>query len=161
MLPFGLVWTAFALIFLVAGVGFYLNERKAYNVLTQEGVSSVARVTLLYQDTDSEDNTTYYVGYQYTAPIAGEPTVLTAQQSVPEELYQRLENGMQVEILYAASQPSLSEIKASFGPPGLTPLICIGGMGLLFTGIGIVLVVSALSSMGRALFNRGKDASPG
>jgi hypothetical protein len=161
MLPFSLAWTAFALFFLVVGVGTYLNERRTYQVLTQEGVSGLARVTLLYQDTDSDGNTTFYVGYQYTAPVAGEMTVLTAQQSIPPELYQRLEDGMQVEILYAASQPTLSELKDNFNPPGLTMLVCFGGMGLLFTGIGIVLVVSALSSMGRLLFKKEKDAGPG
>jgi Ca2+/Na+ antiporter len=156
-LPFALFWTAFSTIFLVAGIAMYLNERLTFDLLTREGVQSIAFVTDLSIDSDSDGEETYYVRYEYIVPISGDAITMSNRQSVAEREYNQLERGMKVEILYAASQPSISELKSTFRPPDLMLPVCFGGLGLLFTLIGVGLMAGALSSIGRALFKKGGE----
>lgn len=154
MLPFGVVWTAFSAIFLVVGIFTYLNERKTYDLLSREGVTNTAVVTDMYVSTDSEGDSTYYINYEYIVPISGDAASFTNRQSVPKRIYSTLENGNKVEVLYAASQPGISELSSTFGPPDLMLPVCFGGMGLLFTLIGLGLIGGALAGAGRALFSK-------
>lgn len=146
MLPFGLVWTLFSAIFLVIGVATYFTDQQKYSLLTQEGVTTRAAITDLQEVSDSEDDT-YYVYYRYTVPVAGDLSALSTRQSVPYPLYSRLEIGQEIEILYAASNPNIAEIKATFGPPSVMLPVCFGGMGLLFVLIGLVMVFSGIAAI--------------
>jgi hypothetical protein len=147
MLPFGVIWTLFSATFLVVGVASYSNERRAYDVLKREGVRSIATVTEYYTIRDDEDGTTYYAGYTYHAPISGAVTQLSSTERVSRDFYDGLEKGMGIEIRYAESQPEISRIEAGFSPPGLMLPVCFGGMGSVFTLIGLGLIVGAVRSI--------------
>lgn len=154
MLPFGVAWTAFSALFLVLGIVTYSNDRRTYDLLNREGVHSLASVTERYTNTDSEGGDTYYVRYEYSVPISGDETRLSTTESIPEAIYNGLEKGMGVEIRYAETQPEISRIEAAFGPPGLVLPVCFGGMGFVFTLIGLVLIGGALSSVWQALLKK-------
>jgi hypothetical protein len=154
MLPFGLVWTAFSALFLVLGIVTYSNDLRTYNLLNREGVRSFAVVTERYASTDSEGDDTYYVRYEYSVPISGDETRLSTTESVPEAIYKGLEKGMAVEIRYVENQPEISRIEADFGPPGLMLPVCFGGMGFVFTLIGLGLIAGALRSTWQALLKK-------
>lgn len=65
-LPFGLVWTAFSLVFVVFSVGMFFSEWRTYMRLKNEGVIGEGVITGRQVDEDSEGDT-YYVTYKYTA----------------------------------------------------------------------------------------------
>ena len=146
MLPFGVIWTLFSAVFLVVGMATYANERRTYDLLKREGVRSVATVTEYYTIRDDEDGTTYYTRYTYHAPVSGDATQLSTTEKVSKDTYYGLEKGMRIEIRYAETQPEISRIEAAFSPPGLMLPVCFGGMGSLFTLIGLGLIGGALRS---------------
>lgn len=153
-LPFAIFWTLFSSIFLIIGLVTYMDDRKTYDLLSREGVESIGIVTDLSQIEDSDGDETYFVRYRFIAPSDGKIDTISQRQSVPERVFNQLEEGMKVEIIYAFSQPSVSELKSTFGPPELILPVCFGGMGLLFTLIGIGMIAGALTSAGKAFLHR-------
>jgi len=158
-LVFGLFWTLFSAIFVVAGLGFYISGIQEYNRLTREGIPAWATITELEID-DSGDSTSYYVHYQYRARVQGDLTRFEDQDSVSGSFYRSLQVGQQVEILYAESDPALTAIKAEFEPPSLLFSLIFSGMGSLFVLIGLALMYGALKAQSqlRALRARGRQA---
>ena len=141
---FGIIWTLFSAIFVFAGIGFYVQQDRIYDLLSQEGVKTQAVITDKYISTDSDGDDTFYIYYQYQVSINGDPTQLDAQQNVSRSLYNQLEQGQTVEILYAPSQPETSQLMADFGPPDIIlPLIFVC-MGSLFVMIGLGILFGPL-----------------
>jgi hypothetical protein len=141
-----LIWTLFSSIFVIAGVGFFFNEQNVYTRLSKEGLPATATITQLEVD-DSGDSTSYLVYYQFRAPVNGDLSRFEDHESVSSSLYSSLTVEQQIEILYAASDPSLSAIKAEFGPPSIWFSLAFVGMGGLFVLIGLGLLYSAVRGM--------------
>jgi hypothetical protein len=144
-LIFGIPWTIFSVIFLVLVLGVSIREQKLFDRLKIEGLTAQAVITNLEVE-DSDDSTSYYVDYRFTVPFNGEVQTYEHYASVSQSVYQPLETGGRVEILYAASDPGVSTVKAQFGPPNLLAPIIGGGMSLLFTGIGLAMIISGFRS---------------
>jgi DNA-directed RNA polymerase subunit RPC12/RpoP len=146
MAIFGLIWTLFSSIFVVAGVGFFFNEQNMYTRLLKEGLPATATITQLEVD-DSGDSTSYLVYYQFRAPVNGDLSRFEDHESVSSSFYSSLTVEQQIEILYAASDPSLSAIKAEFGPPSIWFSLVFVGMGGLFVLIGLGLLYGAVRDL--------------
>lgn len=146
MIPFGMVWTLFSALFVVIGVGTYLADQQQYNLLTREGKTARATLTERYIDEDSEGDT-YYVSYRFEVPAQGDLSPVSARQSVSRKLYEGFEVGQTVEVIYAPSDPGVSELKATFGPPQVMLPLCFTGMGGLFVVIGLVMVYGGVVAL--------------
>ena len=169
MLLFSLFWTLFSAIFVVVGTGLFINEQVRYNRLLQEGVTVKGTVTDLEID-DSGDSTSYYVHYQFTASINGDPTQVKARASVSSSLYDDLETSQKIDVLYASSDPNISTLKAEFGSPDLIlPLVFVGmgglfvliGLGMMYGSVKAMIELNQLRSQGRQvqgiIFDRWQD----
>lgn len=143
MLFFALFWTLFSALFLVLGVGTYLRDSSAYHRLSREGMTAAAVITNLDFASD-DDSIRYYVAYQFQASIQGDPARFQGSDDVSSALFSRLEVGQTIEVLYWPADPSLSAVKAELRPPSLTLLLGLGGIGGLFTLIGLVMIVSSI-----------------
>ena len=66
---FGIPWTIFNIIFLFMMIEAGVQDQKQYNNLTSEGVTAQAVITKLEID-DSDDSTTHFVYFRFTAPPA-------------------------------------------------------------------------------------------
>jgi len=141
-----LLWTIFSAFFMVFGVGGFIKESNEYNRLSTEGVSASAAVTQLRVD-DSGDSTSYYVHYQYTGLVSGDPTRFDASDSISSSLYRSLKVGQAIEIIYAASDPALSAVQTEFGPPNLLLNLGVAGIAGLFILIGLVLLYTGSKTM--------------
>jgi hypothetical protein len=62
-------------------------------------------------------------------------------------LYDSLEKGQQVNVIYAVSDPKVSDLEADISPPSWILLLGFGGMGLLFTLIGLWMVASSIEGI--------------
>lgn len=143
MLFFFLVWTLFSALFLVLGVGTYIRDNSAYHRLSSEGITTAAAITNL--DFDSgDDPIRYYVYYQFQASIQGDTAPFQGSDEVSSTLFSRLEVGQTIEVLYWRADPSLSAVKAELRPPSMTLLLGLGGIGGLFTLIGLVMISSSI-----------------
>ena len=137
---FGIPWTIFSLVFLFMIIGSTLREQAQFNRLKDEGVTVPGIVTRREMD-ESDDSRGYFIYYRFVAPVNGRPQTFEHYGSVSQSVYNSFKTGGNLDVLYAASDPQLSVVKASFGPPGFLTLVLIGGMSLLFTGIGVVLII--------------------
>lgn len=133
-------------IFLMLAIGGHVLESNTYRQLTQEGVVVQGLVRSLRVEED-DDSTTYYVDYQFTAPINGDPTRIQGSQSVSSDLYRSLREGQTVPVRYAASDPYLSTLEADFGPPNIIYPLVIGGTGALGALVGLAMAIYFFRNM--------------
>jgi uncharacterized OB-fold protein len=150
MLFFGIPWTFFSLMFLIMIMGQSIREQVQFNRLTSEGVTVQGVVTKTEID-DSDGSTSYYIYYRFTAPLQNEGKTFEHYDSVNQAIYNSVETGGKVEIIYAASDPQLSFVKADFGSPSLWVPIVGGGMSLLFVGIGLTMIIPGFQAGKRLL----------
>jgi hypothetical protein len=147
LLIFGIVWvllSTFAIVLIA--VEFY-QDYKITQILSSEGVQTRATITNLTVDHDSEDGYTYYVSYQYQVPTKGDLAPYSGRQSVSSSIFATLEKGGKVDIVYAASQPSVSDIEANLQSNPLSKFIsflCFIGMGFLFLLVGLIVTIGGL-----------------
>jgi DNA-directed RNA polymerase subunit RPC12/RpoP len=140
---FFLVWTLFSAMFLVLGVGTYIRDSSAYHRLSREGITAAAAITNL--DFDSgDDSIRYYVYYHFQASIQGDTARFQGSDEVSGAFFSRLEMGQTIEVRYWLADPSLSAVKAELRPPSMTLLLGFGGMGGLFTLIGLAMMSSSI-----------------
>jgi hypothetical protein len=149
-LLFGIPWTLFSLVFFFAIVGQSVRDQEQFSRLSSEGVTVQGVVTKMETD-DSDDSTSYYIHYRFFAPFKNEKKAFEHYNSVSESVYNSVETGGKVEIIYAASDPQLSFVKTAFGPPGLVVPIIGGGMILLFIGVGLAMVIPGFQAAKRFL----------
>jgi hypothetical protein len=142
---FGIPWTIFSFAFLVFILGTTLRDYQRYNQLSSEGVTTQAVVTTLEVD-DSGDSTSYEVSYRFVTKTNGDSKIFEAHDSVPASIYNSLETGGKVAVIYVASDPQLSVIQAHFGSPSLIPFVLGGGMSLVFTLIGIAMLYAGFKA---------------
>lgn len=143
MLIFALFWTLFSAMFLVLGMGTYIRDSIAYNRLSGEGVTATAVITGL-EFFEGDDSHRYYVHYQFRASIQGDTANFQGSDEVSSAFFSRLEVGQTIGVLYWPADPSLSAVKAELRPASMTLLLCFGGMGGLFTLIGLVMIFSSI-----------------
>lgn len=146
LLFFGIIWTLFSAVFAIIGVGTFLNEQNRYRRLLQEGVTVSAGITKLEID-DSGDSTSYFVYYRFTAPVKGAPLTIDAHTSVSSSIYYTLKTGQAIDILYVASDPNISTLKAAFGPPQPLLSLAFAGMGGLFFLFGLGMVYGSIKAI--------------
>ncbi len=139
---FSLGWTLFSALFLFLGVGMYIRDSIAYNRLSSEGLRAAAIITDL-EIRSGDDSDSYYVSYQFPARIQGDTANFQGSDEISSAFFSRLEVGQTIEVLYWPADPSLSAVKAELRPASMTLLLCFGGMGGLFTLIGLVMIFSS------------------
>lgn len=139
---FSLGWTLFSALFLFLGVGMYIRDSIAYNRLSSEGLRTAAIITDL-EVRPEDDSDSYYVYYQFLARIQGDTANFQGSDEVGSAFFNRLRVGQTIEVFYWPADPSLSAVKAELKPPSMTLLLCFGGMGGLFTLIGLVMIFSS------------------
>jgi hypothetical protein len=139
-LVLALSFTLIGALFLVLGVSGHLRDSNTYRRLLEEGVVVQGSVQLLRMEED-DNLTTYYVDYQFIAPIKGDPTRIQGSQSVSSDFYRSLREGQTIQVRYAASDPDLSTLEAEFGPPNIIPLLFFGGTGGLGTLVGLAMAL--------------------
>lgn len=143
MLAFGLIWTLFSALFLIVGVVVYIRDSTTYNRLSSQGKSAVATITNL-EIRSGDDSDSYYVHFQFQAPIKGDPVRFRGSDEVSSSSYSSFQVGQPIEIVYWVPDPSLSAIKAELRPVSIALHLCLGGIGVLFTLIGFVIVSSSI-----------------
>lgn len=146
MVVFGLFWTLFSLVFVVAAAALVIREQQVFTLLSSEGQPAQGVVTDRQVD-DSDDSTTYTIFYRYSAPVQGTPRVFEQEQSVPYELYAALRVGEVVPVIFAATQPNVARLKADFHAPELLGPLLMGLIGLLFVVIGLFMLAGAIVSL--------------
>jgi hypothetical protein len=127
----------------VLGVGMYLRDSIAYNRLSGEGLPAAATITKL-EIRSGDDSDNYYVSYQFQASVKGDMARFQGSDEVSSSFFNRLKVGQPIEIVYSPADPSLSAVKAELRPASMTLLLCFGGLGGLFTLIGLVLIFSSI-----------------
>lgn len=98
--------------FVLAGIVTFGLAAKAWLTEIQlrlYGVSAQAEITDLSVSTDSESGDSYHASYRYI--VRGQ--VRTGRQQVNKGFYNRVEQGMNVPIVYATIDPNTSRILAS------------------------------------------------
>ena len=101
-------------------------------LLQTEGVETTARITDK-RISSGDDSDTYYVYYTFTAVGNDERREISRKDSVPEELYDQVEYGGSLPIIYARNNPKIMRIRALYTPGRVSywPLVISGGLGLL------------------------------
>ncbi len=116
---------------LVGGIFMYVRDRQQYDLLRQEGVSAMGVVAELSHYADNDGNPIYEVHYSYNVPSGSENAAQTSRQEVSKDFFSGLSTGQSIEIIYAPSRPSVSRIKAFYGPPNMVFWIFYFGFFLL------------------------------
>jgi len=128
-----LVWLIFVCSALLSfGLGGFFQYRtiRSARLLQNEGMTTRATVAEKYISEDDEGNETYYVTYTFTAQsLDAGPQQIKRQESVPHEIFARVEKGERIEIIYARSDPKVARIMANYEPGAVSYLpICLGGI---------------------------------
>ncbi len=99
--------------FILAGlvVGYFaVKDWQEYQLLQREGITVSGNYVSRRYDND-DDGTTYYVAYQF---YTGDRTYQN-EHSVNQALYNRVEPGAPVQVIYALSNPTVSRIDGTQG----------------------------------------------
>ncbi len=146
MLVFSLFWTIFSAAFLLFVAVAYFRDTMNYNRLAAEGLLATALVTRT-EIKSGDDSDSYHVYYEFRAKIQGDTARFQGADEISADYYRQLSVGQEIPIIYWASDPNLSAVKAEFGPPGVFALVCPGSMGGLFTLVGLVMLFSSITSI--------------
>ena len=87
------------------------------------------------------------MSYQYEAPVDGVLTQFDQYIRVSSSLHDALRVGQEIEVLYLTSDPDESVLADDFNEPTWFILICFGGMGAVFTVIGLGIIKSGLAGV--------------
>ena len=136
----GIPWTFFSLVFLFIIIVSNFRQETQLLRLANDGITVQGIITRLEVD-DSGDSSRYNVYYRFIAPVNGNPQTFEQYASVSQSVYESLETGGRLEVIYSASDPQFSVVKADFGVSSLWPSILGVGMSLLFVGIGLMMVI--------------------
>ncbi len=142
-LLFGLGWTGFSLIFVIAPIAIFITEWQTYTLLRDTGVPTEAVIISRRIDEDSEGDS-YYVTYRYTAPLPqGDRADFTQTESVSRDTYQALPPESRVTVRYSATHPEIARLadRSMAFQVGMT--ICFMLFGGLFVLIGLWLTYSS------------------
>ncbi len=143
---FGVVWTLFSLVFLVLGLNTVLGEILLNLRVQKEGLVVQGVITKLEID-DSGDSTSYYVNYQFQAPLKGDFTQFNHRQDVSRTTYNLLIVGQKVDVQYASSDANVSRLKSESGRSNLLSGLLFTAVGGFFVLIGMTIAVDAAKSL--------------
>lgn len=133
ILTVGLVLFVLGMFFIVGGWMAQQRQIHEAQLLQAEGVVTRARVTDK-SISEGEDSYTYYVHYTFAASPDGDRWVeLQRKDKVPEQFYNRVEPGGELEVVYAHSNPEIVRIRALYVPGKVEYwwIVFLGGAGLL------------------------------
>jgi len=140
LLLFAIPWTLCSLSGLFMMGGTLIRDYSTYYRLRDEGQTVRGTVTQLSID-DSDDSVSYAVSYRFKAPIQGDWTTFDGYDSVSETVYRQLETGGSLEVIYVASEPAVSAVKADWRPPDNSMIIFMVLWGTFGLGIGGFMLV--------------------
>jgi hypothetical protein len=143
---FWIIWTGFSIFWVVLVACFtitaYVQNRTEYELLTKEGLWTkgqvVDRRVEISDDDDDGTTTTYYVTYEFFVPESGER--IEIDDAVSLDIYNHVEKGGRVELIYAKSDPEIARLKAEFVAPtkfDLMIVVCFPMFGLPFVLLGL------------------------
>ena len=121
------------------GLGAFFQSRaiRAARLLESEGVVVTANVTARSISEDDDGDETYYVSYTFVAP-SGE--AIKRKESVPYRMFAQVEEGGQIDAIYARSDPKVARLMANYTPGRVSYLpAIIGGI------VGLVALLLALA----------------
>jgi len=149
---FWIVWTGFSAFWMIL-VGYltissYIQQTTEYELLAQEGIWVEGEVVnrreeISYDDDDGDTRTTYYAVYRFAIPdetLHGDKRLLEIEKSVSYNIYNQVEKGGNVEIIYAPNTPEIFRQKEAFQPPtrlDLALTFCVPLFGLPFFLLGL------------------------
>jgi hypothetical protein len=137
---FGAIWLCVGLALLAGGVVFAATEAQYADAVATTGL-------VLGKDivpADSDSSTEYRVRYRFTTDN-GE--TVEGDEAVSVEAWEALVERGPIVVYYLPARPGASRLSAGADPTG--PLI-FGLMGIIFGGIGGILVVHSLRDIRRA-----------
>lgn len=147
-LGLGLTAAALILVLINLGVRRYQSQRQDYQRLLQEGVPVMATVRNK-QIVRSEDDTDYWVYYEYPVSQGGAPGAYSAAQVVAQSTYNALGVGQAAPARYVPGKPGLVALESDFRPPDgfktAAMLALLGFFGLL----SVALVIYSARRMSR------------
>jgi hypothetical protein len=148
MLVFGLGWTLFSLLFLILPLLMFWRDWGEYRLLKNSG-ETVEGVIIERRIDEDSDGDTYYVTYQYLAPVGlGDRGRFSREQSVRRKTYNALPIETRVSIIYAPSEPGVARLAGELRPPFY--LLFMAAFGGLFVVIGLVLLVGGWEQLSQA-----------
>lgn len=145
---FGVCWVLFSLIFLIAGVLIIRITTEEYDLFTHQGKITQAIIVEL-TTTESEEATSYYVAYEFTAPVNGDTVLFKNTTWVPAALYDTLRVEHKIEVIYNPADPTISRLKSELTQPNTAVGWILGGLGCLLMLIGLSISIVGLSTRNR------------
>lgn len=149
----GLIYVGVSLTVLALAMIAFFNNTMRYDLLKREGITATGVIT---KKTHNETNPLsrrefhhYYFVYQYTALVNGSPAHFETTKEVRSDLYFRYQVGQAIEILYVASDPNISDIKADLKPEPLSSIpltLIIVAFVVLFGYGGVKGMLDALDA---------------
>ncbi|MFQ3662264.1 MAG: DUF3592 domain-containing protein [Chloroflexaceae bacterium] len=127
--------------------------------LLNEGIVTTATITDL-QVRSEDDTRSYHVSYQFQASVKGNATLVQGHDQISQTLFERLEQGQPIEIVYWSVNPSFSAVRAELQPVPSRLIWLAGSIGgaLILLVLGILLIVFGMLSDWRSLKRRGIPA---
>jgi len=121
-------------------VGVFQDYQK-YLLLTREGVPTPGIITNkgveIHRRPGWHRPSTYYVVYEYTAPVQGKFTKFEIKRRISSFVYSNYKIGQKVEVIYAVASPDVSDIKKELGPPSAWGILFFLGLGVFIIYIGL------------------------
>ncbi|MBN1580521.1 MAG: DUF3592 domain-containing protein [Anaerolineae bacterium] len=129
-----LVWILGAIAVVLIGVGIFFQVREVNRVrlLEREGVVTTATVSGREISESDEGSDTYYVSYTFRVVVDDRWEQIDREESVSYDLYRQSEEGSDIQVVYAPSNPQIARIQAQYVPGRAEywPIILSGALGL-------------------------------
>ncbi|MBK6792779.1 MAG: DUF3592 domain-containing protein [Anaerolineales bacterium] len=149
----GLIYVGVSLTVLALTMIAFFNNTMRYNLLKREGITAAGVITKKIHNEPNplsrRKSHYFYVVYQYTALVNGSPAHFETTKEVRSDLYFRYQVGQAIEILYVASDPKISAIKADLKPEPLSSIpltLIIVAFVVLFGYGGVKGMLDALDA---------------
>jgi hypothetical protein len=128
--------------FLAAGLfflAFGLNSLYQWQQLTTEGVTTRAKFIDRRISSDSDNDTTYHVTFQFGL----DNRTYVVEQNVDSDIYSRAETGVVVDVVYVPHNPTLAKIAGTEASPAEAFVLVFS---LCWNGFVWLVVLSTISS---------------
>ena len=136
-LGFGLFFSIIGGVLSVGSVGAYLRDTG----IAARGARAWARVERKSVMRDAEEGNEYRVRYRFTA---ADGRVLVTEREVPRRMWQGLQAGDSLAVMYASEQPTRNFPAEGGGVRSLVLVALAVVMGVVFVGLGGAIVVGAV-----------------
>ncbi|MBN2004986.1 MAG: hypothetical protein JXA21_16625 [Anaerolineae bacterium] len=106
---------------------------RAPRLLRTEAVFADARVTGKRTFAADDGKVYYDVSYALIAPAGGRRVEVERSERVPEDFYNHVEKGGDIEVIYAQSDPTVVRIRALYNPGGVNFSVVLSGCMIVFS----------------------------